>query len=104
GVRITEFCEHARLSTEARLRLFVPVCQAVPHAQKKSSILRDLKPSNILVTVNDGAPVPKVIDFGIAKATVQRLTNKTLFTQFHSFIGTPAYTSPEQAEMSSVDI
>jgi len=76
----------------------------VQHAHQKGIIHRDLKPSNILVTVNDGAPVPKVIDFGIAKATGQRLTDKTLFTQFHSFIGTPAYTSPEQAEMSSVDI
>jgi serine/threonine protein kinase len=82
----------------------VQVCQAVQHAHQKGIIHRDLKPSNILVTVNDGAPVPKVIDFGIAKATGQRLTDKTLFTQFHSFIGTPAYTSPEQAEMSSVDI
>jgi serine/threonine protein kinase/WD40 repeat protein len=104
GVRITEFCDEARLSTEARLRLFMLVCQAVQHAHQKGIIHRDLKPSNILVTVNDGAPVPKVIDFGIAKATGQRLTDKTLFTQFHSFIGTPAYTSPEQAEMSSVDI
>jgi serine/threonine protein kinase/WD40 repeat protein len=104
GVRITEFCDEARLSTEARLRLFVQVCQAVQHAHQKGIIHRDLKPSNILVTVNDGAPVPKVIDFGIAKATGQRLTDKTLFTQFHSFIGTPAYISPEQAEMSSVDI
>ena len=104
GVRITDFCEEARLSTAARLRLFVQVCQAVQHAHQKGIIHRDLKPSNILVTVNDGAPVPKVIDFGIAKATGQRLTDKTLFTHFHSFIGTPAYTSPEQAEMSSVDI
>jgi len=104
GVHITEFCDQARLSTEARLRLFVQVCQAIQHAHQKGIIHRDLKPSNILVTVNDGAPVPKVIDFGIAKATGQRLTDKTLFTQFHSFIGTPAYTSPEQAEMSSVDI
>jgi serine/threonine protein kinase len=104
GVRITQFCDEARLSTEARLRLFVLVCQAVQHAHQKGIIHRDLKPSNILVTVNDGAPVPKVIDFGIAKATGQRLTNKTVFTQFQSFIGTPAYTSPEQAEMSSVDI
>jgi eukaryotic-like serine/threonine-protein kinase len=104
GVRITEFCDEARLSTEVRLRLFVLVCQAVQHAHQKGIIHRDLKPSNILVTVNDGAPVPKVIDFGIAKATGQRLTDKTMFTQFHSFIGTPAYTSPEQAEMSSVDI
>jgi serine/threonine protein kinase len=104
GVRITEFCDAARLSTEARLRIFVQVCQAIQHAHQKGIIHRDLKPSNILVTVNDGAPVPKVIDFGIAKATGQQLTDKTLFTQFHSFIGTPAYTSPEQAEMSSVDV
>jgi WD40 repeat protein/serine/threonine protein kinase len=104
GVRITQFCDEARLSTEARLRLFVLVCQAVQHAHQKGIIHRDLKPSNILVTINDGTPVPKVIDFGIAKATGQRLTDKTVFTQFHSFIGTPAYTSPEQAEMSSVDI
>jgi eukaryotic-like serine/threonine-protein kinase len=104
GVRITEFCDEARLSTEARLRLFIEVCQAIQHAHQKGIIHRDLKPSNILVTVNDGVAVPKVIDFGIAKATGQRLTDKTLFTQFHSFIGTPAYTSPEQAEMSSVDI
>ena len=104
GVCITEFCDEARLPTEARLRLFVQVCQAIQHAHQKGVIHRDLKPSNILVTVNDGAPVPKVIDFGIAKATGQRLTDKTLFTQFQSFIGTPAYTSPEQAEMSSVDI
>jgi eukaryotic-like serine/threonine-protein kinase len=104
GVRITEYCDEARLSTEARLQLFIQICQAVQHAHQKGIIHRDLKPSNILVTVNDGVPVPKVIDFGIAKATGQRLTDKTLFTQFHSFIGTPAYTSPEQAEMSSVDI
>jgi WD40 repeat protein/serine/threonine protein kinase len=104
GVRITKFCDEARLTTEARLQLFVHVCHAIQHAHQKGIIHRDLKPSNILVTVNDGVPVPKVIDFGIAKATGQRLTDKTLFTQFHSFIGTPAYTSPEQAEMSSVDI
>jgi serine/threonine protein kinase/WD40 repeat protein len=104
GVRITDFCDEARLSTGARLRLFVQVCQAIQHAHQKGIIHRDLKPSNILVTVNDGVPVPKVIDFGIAKATGQRLTEKTLFTHFHSFIGTPAYMSPEQAELSSVDI
>ncbi len=104
GLRITEFCDEARLPTDARLRLFVQVCQAVQHAHQKGIIHRDLKPSNILVTVNDGAPVPKVIDFGIAKATGQKLTDKTLFTHFHAFIGTPAYTSPEQAEMSSVDV
>ena len=104
GIRITEFCDEAQFSTAARLRLFAQVCQAVQHAHQKGIIHRDLKPSNILVTVNDGTPVTKVIDFGIAKATGQRLTDKTVFTQFHSFMGTPAYTSPEQAEMSSVDI
>ena len=104
GVPLTVFCDEAQSSTAARLRLFVQVCQAVQHAHQKGIIHRDLKPSNILVTVNDGVPVPKVIDFGIAKATGQRLTDKSLFTQFHAFIGTPAYTSPEQAEMSSVDI
>ena len=104
GVPLTVFCDEAQSSTAARLRLFVQVCQAVQQAHQKGIIHRDLKPSNILVTVNDGVPVPKVIDFGIAKATGQRLTDKSLFTQFHAFIGTPAYTSPEQAEMSSVDI
>jgi len=104
GVPLTTFCDEAQLPTAARLRLFVQVCQAVQHAHQKGIIHRDLKPSNILVTVNDGVPVPKIIDFGIAKATGLRLTDKSLFTQFHAFIGTPAYTSPEQAEMSSVDI
>src|SRR5204863_3254253 len=92
-------------STPERLELFVRVCQAVQHAHQKGIIHRDLKPSNILVTVVDGAPVPKVIDFGIAKATSnQPLTDKTLFTAFEQFIGTPAYMSPEQAEMSGVDV
>jgi len=104
GVRITDYCDQAQLSTKERLDLFIKVCQAIQHAHQKGIIHRDIKPSNILVTVNDGAPVPKVIDFGIAKATGQRLTEKTLFTHFHAFIGTPAYTSPEQAEMSSVDV
>jgi serine/threonine protein kinase/WD40 repeat protein len=104
GTKITDYCDQNNLSTEERLKLFTQVCQAIQHAHQKGIIHRDIKPSNILVTVNDGAPVPKVIDFGIAKATCQRLTDKTLFTQFQSFIGTPAYTSPEQAEMSSVDI
>lgn len=104
GVPITAFCDEARLPMEERLRLFLLICRAVQHAHQKGIIHRDLKPSNILVTVNDGVAVPKVIDFGIAKATGQRLTDKSLFTQFHTFIGTPAYTSPEQAEMSSVDI
>jgi serine/threonine protein kinase len=104
GVRITQFCDEARLSTEARLRLFVEVCQALQHALQKGIIHRDIKPSNILVTVNDGVPVPKVIDFGIAKAIAQKLTDKTLFTQFQALVGTSAYMSPEQADMSSVDI
>ncbi|RYD37637.1 MAG: serine/threonine protein kinase, partial [Verrucomicrobiaceae bacterium] len=105
GVRITRFCDEANLPAGARLRLFVQVCQAIQHAHQKGIIHRDLKPSNILVTVNDGLAVPRVIDFGIAKATAgQWLTDRTLFTHFHSFIGTPAYTSPEQAEMSSVDV
>jgi serine/threonine protein kinase len=104
GSPVTVFCDEARLPTAGRLQLFLQVCLAVQHAHQKGVIHRDLKPSNILVTVNDGVPVPKVIDFGIAKATGMRLTDKSLFTQFHAFIGTPAYTSPEQAEMSSVDV
>jgi len=104
GVPITEFCDVGRLTIRARLQLFVQICQAIQHAHQKGIIHRDLKPSNILVTVNDGAPVPKVIDFGIAKATGQTLTDKTVFTQFHAFLGTPAYISPEQAEMSSGDV
>jgi eukaryotic-like serine/threonine-protein kinase len=104
GLRITDYCDQKNLSTRQRLDLFMQVCQAVQHAHQKGIIHRDLKPSNILVTVNDGAPVPKVIDFGVAKATGQRLTDKTLFTKFQQLIGTPAYMSPEQAEMTSVDI
>ena len=87
-----------------RLDLFIKVCQAIQHAHQKGIIHRDIKPSNILVTLHDGVPVPKVIDFGIAKATQQELTDKTIFTQFQQFIGTPAYMSPEQAEMSGLDI
>ena len=104
GIAITRYCDDNRLSAEARMRLFISVCHAVQHAHQKGVIHRDLKPSNILVTLHDGAPVPKVIDFGIAKATSAHLTDKTLFTQFHAFIGTPAYTSPEQMEMSGLDI
>jgi len=105
GVKITEFCDGKKLSTEERLKLFIQVCQAVQHAHQKGIIHRDIKPSNLLVTIVDGAPVPKVIDFGIAKATSnQSLTDKTLFTAFEQFIGTPAYMSPEQAEMSGVDV
>ena len=100
GVPITKYCDQHNLSTAARLGLFTQVCQAVQHAHQKGVIHRDLKPSNILVTLHDGEPTPKVIDFGIAKATQGRLTDHTLFTAFEQFIGTPAYMSPEQAEMS----
>src|SRR5205814_312609 len=93
------------LPTQQRLDLFMKVCQAIQHAHQKGIIHRDIKPSNILVTVNDGVAVPKVIDFGIAKATTdQRLTDKTVFTAFEQFISTPAYMSPEQAEITSVDV
>jgi serine/threonine protein kinase len=104
GVPITKHCDEHKLSIRERLELFVQVCQAVQHAHQKGIIHRDLKPSNILVTVNDGVPVPKVIDFGVAKATQQELTEKTIVTQLHQFIGTPAYMSPEQAEMTSMNI
>ncbi len=104
GIKITEYCDQNQLPTQERLRLFILVCQAIQHAHQKGIIHRDIKPSNILVTLHDGVPVPKVIDFGIAKATQQELTDKTVFTQFQQFIGTPAYISPEQAEMSGLDI
>ncbi len=105
GIRITDYCDKNNLSTEERLKLFIQVCSAIQHAHQKGIIHRDIKPSNILVTLHDGVPVPKVIDFGIAKATSdQRLTDKTVYTAFEQFIGTPAYMSPEQAEMSGLDI
>ena len=104
GIRITDYCDEAQLSTKERLDLFIKVCQAIQHAHQKGIIHRDIKPSNILVTLHDGVPVPKVIDFGIAKATEGRLTDATVYTQLHQFIGTPAYMSPEQAEMSGLDI
>jgi WD40 repeat protein/serine/threonine protein kinase len=105
GIKITEYCDQNHLSTRERLHLFIQVCQAVQHAHQKAIIHRDLKPSNVLVTSNDGMPLPKVIDFGIAKATAGiQLTDKTLFTRFEMLIGTPAYMSPEQAEFSASDI
>ncbi len=104
GIKITDYCDQNKLSTEERLNLFIQVCNAIQHAHQKGIIHRDIKPSNILVTLHDGKPVPKVIDFGIAKATQGRLTDQTLFTAFEQFIGTPAYMSPEQAEMSGLDI
>jgi serine/threonine protein kinase len=104
GLKITDYCDQHKFTTAQRLELFGLVCLAVQHAHQKGIIHRDLKPSNILVTLHDGVPVPKVIDFGIAKATQGRLTDRTLFTAFEQFIGTPAYMSPEQAELSSQDV
>jgi serine/threonine protein kinase/Tfp pilus assembly protein PilF len=104
GVPITQYCDEARLTPRQRLELFIPVCQAVQHAHQKGVIHRDIKPSNVLVTLHDGRPVPKIIDFGVAKATEVRLTEKTLHTEFRSMIGTPEYMSPEQAEMSGLDV
>jgi len=104
GIRITDYCDQAKLTMAQRLELFTQVCSAVQHAHQKGIIHRDIKPSNILVTLHDGVPLPKVIDFGIAKATEGRLTDKTVYTELHQFIGTPAYMSPEQAEMSALDI
>ncbi|NOS71010.1 MAG: protein kinase [Verrucomicrobia bacterium] len=105
GIKITDYCDQNNLSTAKRLDLFVQVCQAIQHAHQKGIIHRDIKPSNVLVADHDGVPVPKVIDFGIAKATTdQRLTDKTLFTALEQFMGTPAYMSPEQARLSGLDI
>jgi WD40 repeat protein/serine/threonine protein kinase len=104
GLKIADFCDQGNVATHERLGLFIKVCQAIQHAHQKGIIHRDIKPSNILVTVNDGVAVPKVIDFGIAKATQGRLTDQTLFTAFEQFIGTPAYMSPEQAVLTSLDI
>jgi serine/threonine protein kinase/tetratricopeptide (TPR) repeat protein len=106
GIKITDYCDQESLTTAARLELFTQVCHAVQHAHQKGIIHRDIKPSNILVTTTtEGKPLPKVIDFGIAKATTgQRLTDKTLFTAFEMLIGTPAYMSPEQAALTSVDV
>ncbi len=104
GIPLTEYCDRKSLPTHERLQLFMKVCQAVQHAHQNGIIHRDLKPSNILVTEIDGAAVPKIIDFGVAKALGQKLTQRTLFTAFHQMIGTPAYMSPEQAELSGVDV
>src|SRR5438093_11134234 len=104
GVPITDYCDRARLSTRERLELFIPVCQAVQHAHQKGIIHRDLKPSNILVGLYDGKPVPKVIDFGVAKATGPRLTEQSVYTEVGSLIGTLEYMSPEQAELNNFDI
>jgi tRNA A-37 threonylcarbamoyl transferase component Bud32/tetratricopeptide (TPR) repeat protein len=104
GIPITDYCDQNNLPPVQRLRLFIDVCHAIQHAHQKGVIHRDIKPTNILVTLHDGVPVPKVIDFGIAKATQGDLTDKTIYTQFQQFVGTPAYMSPEQAEMSALDV
>src|SRR5438874_1478102 len=104
GVPITEFCDKNHMPAEGRLKLFIDVCHAIQHAHHKGVIHRDIKPSNVMVTLHDGVPVVKVIDFGVAKATASKLTERTLFTAFGQMIGTPAYMSPEQAEMSGLDI
>jgi serine/threonine protein kinase len=104
GVPITRFCDDNQLTPRERLELFVPVCQAVQHAHTKGVIHRDLKPSNVLVAMYDDKPVPKVIDFGVAKATGEKLTERTLFTAFGSFVGTLEYMSPEQAKLNALDI
>ncbi|MFN3191761.1 MAG: protein kinase domain-containing protein [Aureliella sp.] len=104
GIPITEYCDRHKLSRDERLKLFMSVCSAVQHAHQKGIIHRDLKPSNILVELHDVQHIPKVIDFGVAKATSQRLTDKTLYTLFSQMIGTPLYMSPEQAELSGLDV
>ncbi len=104
GVPITEYADTNKLPPVERLELFIAVCRGVQHAHQKGVIHRDLKPANVLVTLHDGTPVPKIIDFGIAKAVSNRLTDKTLFTECRQFVGTPQYMSPEQAEMSGLDI
>jgi WD40 repeat protein/serine/threonine protein kinase len=104
GVPITQFCDDRAMTPRQRLELLVPVCQAIQHAHQKGIIHRDVKPSNVLVTMYDDKPVPKVIDFGVAKATEQPLTDRTLFTQFGALVGTFEYMSPEQAEMNALGV
>lgn len=104
GISVTDFCNNEKLTARQRLELFVPICQAIQHAHQKGIIHRDIKPRNVMITLVDGKPIPKVIDFGIAKATDHRLTERTLFTKYGEFIGTPAYMSPEQAELSGIDV
>src|SRR5947209_5348388 len=104
GVPITRYCDEPHFTPRQRLELFMPVCQALQHAHQKGIIHRDLKPSNVLVALYDGKPVPKVIDFGVAKATGQQLTEKTLVTGFGNVVGTLEYMSPEQAEINQLDI
>jgi serine/threonine protein kinase len=104
GIKLTDYCDEHQFDPQKRLELFLQVCQAIQHAHQKGVVHRDIKPSNILVTMLDGSPVPKVIDFGIAKAIEGRLTDQTLFTAYEHFVGTPAYMSPEQAQLSGMDV
>ena len=104
GIPITEYCDRNKVSNDLRLKLFMDVCHAIQHAHQKGIIHRDIKPSNVLVTLHDGVPIVKVIDFGVAKALDRELTERTLFTKFSQMIGTPLYMSPEQAEMSGLDV
>jgi len=104
GLSITEHCDQHKLSIEERLRLFIQVCEGVQHAHQKGIIHRDIKPSNILVSAENGKPLPKIIDFGVAKAITAQLTQRTLFTEQGQLIGTPEYMSPEQAEMTQQDV
>src|SRR5262249_1975719 len=104
GVPITTYCDDNKLSLRERLELLTPVCEAVQHAHQKGIIHRDLKPNNVLVAEYDRKPIPKVIDFGVAKATAQPLTERTMFTEFGQVIGTVEYMSPEQARFNQLDI
>src|SRR5437764_14397251 len=104
GVPITKYCDEHQLSPRQRPELFIPVCQAIQHAHQKGIIHRDIKPSNVLVALHDDRPVPKVIDFGVAKAIGTPLTEKTLHTGFEQVVGTPAYMSPDQATFNQLDI
>src|SRR5262249_21894892 len=104
GLPLTRFCDEAKLTPRQRLELFVPICQAVQHAHQKGVVHRDLKPANILVTLIDGRPVPKVIDFGVAKAVAGKLTDESMSTQFGAVVGTLEYMSPEQAAFSGADV
>ena len=104
GVPVNEYCDNNRVSIRERLQLFITICEAAQHAHQKGIIHRDLKPTNILVAQHDGKPLAKIIDFGVAKATAQKLTDKTLFTGFTQLVGTPLYMSPEQAGLNESDV
>jgi len=104
GIPITEYCDQAKFSAQQRLGLFIKVCRAIQHAHQKGIIHRDIKPSNVLITMMEAGPEPKVIDFGVAKASNQQLTEQTLFTAHAQMVGTPLYMSPEQAERTGFDI